>query len=90
MPHETVADLLRALADLGAGELYRDEDGRVVLNLDGEFADTPVRVAWQPNYPLAANLANVQEHEGRVWLAASEGTEWHENPYAPSEAWQEV
>ena len=60
-------------------------------------ADPEVRIAYQPNYPLAANVAAVtaivgEENRGRndltIWLAASSGVgSYSENPYAPQQAW---
>lgn len=52
-----------------------------------------VRIAYQPSYPLAADIAAVTDlvessEEGFVWIAASGGVGYQESPYAPRDAWQ--
>jgi hypothetical protein len=51
-----------------------------------------VRVAYQPSYPLAAEIAAVTDlvessEEGFVWIATSSGVGYSESPYAPRDAW---
>lgn len=55
--------------------------------LDEFDPETPVSVAQQPSWPLAAVPVAVTELGGRVWLATAEATV-DGSPYAPSEAWQ--
>jgi hypothetical protein len=61
-------------------------------------ADAPVRIAFQPEYPLRASVANVTAHvaddeglevEPLVWIAATASVGYSENPYAPRSAWEE-
>jgi hypothetical protein len=71
-----------------------------------EFDDAlPLRVAFQPSWPLAAEVANVRAINpadedasgtvvGRpdrpvVWIAASSSIPYAEDPYAPRNAWEE-
>ncbi len=58
--------------------------------------DPEVRIAYQPNYPLAADVDAVTaisgEDEGKrpdrtIWLAAASSVGYDENPYAPRQAW---
>lgn len=58
--------------------------------------DVEVRIAYQPSYPLAADLdavtlvkneQGVHRKDKIVWLAASTSVGYSENPYAPSQAW---
>lgn len=62
--------------------------------------DVPVRVAFQPNYPLAACVAHVRvmplritevgdEEHPAVWIATSSSVPYGENPYATRKAWDE-
>lgn len=48
--------------------------------------DAQLRVAYQPGYPLAAQLQEVTRIGGTLWLAASSGVDYDESPYAPAEA----
>lgn len=53
-----------------------------------------VRVAYQPTYPLAAEISCVTDmvedaENGFVWIAASSGVGYTESPYAPRDAWGE-
>ena len=60
-------------------------------------ADPEVRIAYQPNYPLAAEVSAVTKISGEancggdeptIWIAASSGVNsYSENPYAPQAAW---
>jgi hypothetical protein len=62
--------------------------------------DTEVRLAIQPQYPLAlalaavshgpdagAHLASDDDRPAFVWLAATDGVPYGEHPYAPRAAW---
>lgn len=57
--------------------------------------DPEVRIAYQPSWPLRANVANIapiemddeDEDPTFVWIAASEAP-YGENPYAPRKAWE--
>jgi hypothetical protein len=59
--------------------------------------DLPVRIAFQPNYPLAATISNVRviEREERrpfqkvLWIAVDQITDYDESPYGPRDAWEE-
>ena len=76
--------------------------GELLAALEEFDEDTPVRVAQQPSYPLAAVVNCVTElgpdeeeqpalsrpGERVVWIATSEVSSYHEYPYAPREAWQ--
>lgn len=68
---------------------------------DDGYGDVHVRIATQPNWPLAFYVDNVKYIEredfdeeydegdkGYVWIATSEGCAY-ESPYAPREAWEE-
>ena len=56
---------------------------------------TPVRLAHQPSWPLAFNVANARFVDGddqrpnAVWIASTQGPPYDENPYAPKAAWEE-
>ena len=58
-------------------------------------ADIRVCAAYQPNYPLAANISHLKTlpHESNtdksvVWVALSSAP--HDlNPYAPNDAWED-
>lgn len=78
---QTIRELIEALEDAAA------EHGE----------DTPVRIAYQPSYPLAARVRAVTALErdddnpdaGAVlWLAASDTVPSSESPYAPRDAWE--
>lgn len=47
----------------------------------GTNPDTQLRVAHQPNYPLAAEVANITEVDGTVWIAVDD------TGYAPTQVW---
>lgn len=54
------------------------------------LGDAEVRIAYQPQYPLSAPIANVtyverDEEQTVVWLAT--GAQDANAPYAPHEAW---
>jgi hypothetical protein len=61
--------------------------------------DAEVRIAYQPNYPLAAYVQNVtvvdaddededrSESESVIWIAASDTVSHRHSPYAPKSAW---
>ncbi len=81
--YTTVNDLLERLQEL-------EEEG---------YGDAKLRIAYQPNWPLASFVENVrtvddadryddEQDMQTVWIAAS-NTVWGENPYAPREAWEE-
>lgn len=64
--------------------------------LEGFDPMAPVRIAFQPNYPLAAEVAAVTQPDfndaepetATVWIAATSGVNsYDESPYAPSAAW---
>ena len=76
----TIAELLDVLQDFAA------ECG----------PETPVRIAFQPNYPMRAEIQNVttldtsgefDDKQPFIWIAATD-TAWGENPYAPESAWE--
>jgi hypothetical protein len=82
---QTIRELIEALEDLASE--HGDE--------------TPVRIAYQPSYPLAARLRAVtplpaglsDDEDGDpedvvVWLAASDTVGSDESPYAPRDAWE--
>lgn len=56
--------------------------------------DTPVRIAFQPSWPLAAEVAAltpVETEDGEttvLWIAATSSAPYDESPYAPSAAWE--
>lgn len=68
---------------------------------DRGHGDTEVRIAYQPNYPLAARIACVttpddlddeededeEDTEPVLWIATRD-VPASENPYAPRAAWQ--
>lgn len=64
-------------------------------SLNPEDVDPEVRIAYQPSYPLAAQLSNVElvgndeTNENVLWLAASSTVPYSESPYAPRAAWGE-
>jgi hypothetical protein len=57
-------------------------------------SELPVRIAYQPNYPLRATVECVALNEDddsdgqTVWIAASSTVGHDENPYAPASAWE--
>ena len=72
----------------------------IVAN-DDEAGEAEVRIAYQPNYPLAAEVDAItletQRHDEKnkrgasdfvLWLAAGSISAYRENPYAPSLAWE--
>jgi hypothetical protein len=75
MKHYTLNDIIEMLEDI------RDND-------DGA-GSAEVRLAMQPNYPLAFYLANVCWDSSKkvVWLASSEGN--CAEPYAPRAAFED-
>ena len=61
-----------------------------------ELGDQPVKVGYQPNYPLAGVIANVvvidaddeedyDDSGPALWIAVSDN---HSEPYAPRAAWE--
>jgi len=65
--------------------------------IESGYGDAPVRIAYQPNWPLAAYVENVEyikgdeddERPNAVWFAASgDGMSYDESPYAPRELWE--
>jgi hypothetical protein len=77
----TVGELIAALEDMRDSS----EQGN----------EMEVRIAYQPNYPLAATVVGVadsREFEGNedgpavAWIATGE-VGWGESPYASAEAW---
>ena len=86
MTYETVADFAERLQEL----------------VDAGYGDCRLRIATQPNWPLAHKVAAMsiiedgdryegEEEDGTetVWIAASETVGYDENPYAPRDAWDE-
>lgn len=79
--YETVNDLYEALREL----------------VDEGHGDTPIRIAYQPSWPLAAEVENIRlfsdkdddEPIEKVWIAASATVSRDENPYAPKDVWEE-
>lgn len=70
------------------------------ISLDDIYAgnadfDPEVRIAYQPSYPLAAQLSNVglvgndETNQSVLWLAASSTVPYNESPCAPRAAWGE-
>lgn len=62
---------------------------------DAHGGDVIVRIAQQPNYPLANTVGAVtfvtgeQHREKCVWFATGHiGSHMDESPYAPSAAWE--
>lgn len=55
-----------------------------------DYGDLDVRVAYQPEWPLAGKIVNVwvqdQDESKPVWLAV-DGVCRSESPYAPKDAW---
>ena len=61
---------------------------------DSTEGEVEVRIAVQPSWPLSHELDAItidHTHSGKrpavLWLAASEGHPYGENPYAPKHAW---
>jgi hypothetical protein len=68
-----------------------------------EFDDAlPVRIAYQPSWPLAGSIQNVREVDRAdepggptrpgdvtLWIAVDQVSTYTENPYAPRDAWDE-
>lgn len=60
-----------------------------------QHGDMPVRVAFQPSYPLVGLVENIavgtNDDDSRpgktLWLATDQVTSYRENPYAPRAAW---
>jgi hypothetical protein len=65
----TIQDLIETLQELVA---------------TGTPEDAPVTVAFQPTYPLEADIANVTLVNGEVYIAATETT-----TYGPTAAWDD-
>lgn len=69
-----------------------------LTDLFEQHGDIRVRLAVQPNWPLVHGIANIAvgeegsaaKREGKtLWIAASSGHPYDENPYAPKAAWDE-
>jgi len=63
----------------------------------GEEVDPPVRIAYQPSWPLRASVSNVcvierddddPDEDTTLWIAASWSSPHDESPYAPNKAWE--
>lgn len=58
--------------------------------LSEQDPDTPVRIAYQPSYPLRGQIACVTDYVDAdidaVWIAVVPAPH-DENPYAPRDAW---
>lgn len=65
----------------------------------GTPGDTRLLIAYQPSWPLRANVENVRvltdddgyDHSDQtaVWIAASSSVGYDDDPYAPHAAWDE-
>lgn len=55
--------------------------------LEDFLPDTEIRIAYQPNWPLAGTVNKVSEVDDKVWIAVGEVSR-DENPYAPKEIWE--
>lgn len=74
---------------IGTVEELRDLLDEMV---DAGLGELPVRMAHQPNWPLAETVTAVtmcESNDGTdtVWLACNPVPR-HENPYAPRDAWE--
>lgn len=69
--------------------------GDLMELLESFDSNVPIRIAHQPDWPLAAEVANVRELPDKdgnavLWIAATSGVSaYAENPYAPGAAWEQ-
>lgn len=60
--------------------------GELIEELEEYDADSPVRIATQPSYPLTNTISGVTVIDDTLWIATSQ-VGGDESPYAPAEAW---
>jgi hypothetical protein len=86
------------------GELIKELESIRDIVADEEGDDLPVRIAYQPHWPLVGCINSITllydddeegaagrrpDHPTAVWIAVTSSAPYNENPYAPRKAWRE-
>ena len=58
-------------------------------DIQDERGDVEVRIAHQPSWPLRCSVHSIKWTEGKVWVVASSGHPYGEDPYADKRLWDE-